>query len=208
MDVHSSRHPDSATMLVSRLRFPVRNIGYGIRAGIWLPGCRLFCRACLAENTWDFDEWTRCGVDAVLDGLGELPAGRVDGVTVYGREPTEQPAALRILLDRINEWRARQVRPADLLLYSGRSAATLDERFPWLIRSVDALVTGYAVAAEVGDFAPRDAPNRRIVIGSALGMRRYATAEFAPGLMSCDSCARPAPIADTTARTVGTGRTR
>ncbi|MFI6169568.1 4Fe-4S cluster-binding domain-containing protein [Nocardia sp. NPDC051052] len=208
MDVHSSRHPDSATMLLSRPRFPVANIGFGIRAGMWLPGCRIFCRGCLAENTWVFDESTRCGVAAILGWLQELPVDLIDGVTIYGREPTGRPAALRALLDGISGWRARLARPADILLYSGRSAAVLDDRFPWLRASVDALVTEHPVAEDGRDIALRGVANREVVASSALGIRRYAAAEFGSDLISCDSCARPRPIADTTARTVGTGRSR
>ncbi|WP_433653840.1 4Fe-4S cluster-binding domain-containing protein [Nocardia sp. CA-128927] len=208
MDVHSNRHLDSATMLLSRLRFPVGNIGYGIRAGIWLPDCRVFCRACLAGNTWVFDESTRCGVDAIVDWLHELPAEQVDGVTICGGEPTDQPAALRALLDGINRWRAGLADAVDILLYSGRSTATLVDRLPWLGASVDALVTEHPVAADARDLTLRGVVNRRVVVGSALGTKRYAAAEFESDLMSCDSCARPMPIADTTVRTVGTGRSR
>lgn len=206
--MHSSRHPDSATLLLSRPRFPVANIGFGIRAGLWLPGCRIFCRGCLAEKTWVFDESTRCGVAAILGWLRELPADRVDGVTIYGREPTGQPVALRALLDGLGEWRARLARPADILLYSGRSAAALDARFPWLRASVDALVTEHPVAENGRDIALRGVANREVVAGSALGSRRYGAAEYGSELISCDSCARPMPSADTTARTVGTGRSR
>ncbi|MFI9402813.1 4Fe-4S cluster-binding domain-containing protein [Nocardia sp. NPDC052316] len=200
--MHSSRHPDSAAMLVSRLRFPVVDIGYGMRAEIWLPGCRIFCRDCLADNTWVFDESTRCGVGAVLDWLRELPGDRIDGVTICGGEPTDRPTALRALIDGINTWRAESARAIDLLVYSGRPTAVLEERLPWLSASVDALVTEQCVAGDAGP------AGRRVVIGSALGMTRYAAARFAADLMSCDSCGRPTPSADTTGRTVGTGRSR
>ncbi|WP_159080387.1 4Fe-4S cluster-binding domain-containing protein [Nocardia suismassiliense] len=200
--MHSSRHPDSAAMLLSRLRFPVVDIGYGMRAEVWLPGCRVFCRDCLAEHTWVFDESTRCGVGAVLDWLRELPADRIDGVTICGGEPSDRPAALRALIDGINTWRTGLTRPVDLLLYSGRSTAVLDERLPWLSASVDALV------AERFDAGAGGPASRRVVVSSALGMTRYAAAPFAADVTSCDSCGRPAPSADTTGRTVGTGRSR
>ncbi|MFE9577927.1 4Fe-4S cluster-binding domain-containing protein [Nocardia sp. NPDC006044] len=208
MNVHSSRHPDRATMLLSHLRFPVGNIGYGIRAGIWLPGCRVFCRACLAGNTWVFDESTRCGVEAILDWLRELPADQLDGVTISGSEPTGHPLALRALLDGINCWRADLTRPADILLYTGRPAAVLVEQFPWLGGSVDALVAEHPLASEGSCPTLRGVANREVVTSSPLGARRYATVGFERDLMSSDSCVRPAPIADTTAPTVGTGRSR
>lgn len=206
--MHSSRHPDRATMLLSHLRFPVGNIGYGIRAGIWLPGCRVFCRACLAGNTWVFDESTRCGVEAILDWLRELPAEQLDGVTISGSEPTAHPVALRALLDGINCWRADLTRPTDILLYSGRSTTALVEQLPWLGTSVDALVTEHPLESEASCPMLRGVANREVVVGSPLGARRYATVEFESDLMSCDSSARPMPSADTTAPTVGTGRSR
>ncbi|MEV6559899.1 4Fe-4S cluster-binding domain-containing protein [Nocardia sp. NPDC051756] len=208
MNVHSSRHPDRATMLLSHLRFPVGNIGYGIRAGIWLPGCRVFCRACLAGNTWVFDESTRCGVEAILDWLRELPAEQLDGVTISGSEPTGHPVALRALLDGINCWRADSTRPTDILLYSGRSTAALAEQLPWLATSVDALVTEHPLASEASCPTLRGVANREVVVGSPLGTRRYATVEFESDLMSSDSYARPGLIAGTTAPTVAMGRSR
>ncbi|WP_405163788.1 radical SAM protein [Nocardia sp. NBC_01499] len=195
-------------MLLSRLRFPVEHIGYGIRAAIWLPGCPVFCRGCLARKAWVFDESTRCGVEAILGWLRELPAAQVDGVTICGDEPTDQPAALRALLDGITVWRAGLTRPADILLYSGRSTAALGERLPWLAASVDALVTEHAVTDTASDLALRGSARRRVVVSSALGLNRYGAPEFETALRSCDNCARPMPSAGTTGRTVGTGRSR
>ncbi|MFI7000834.1 4Fe-4S cluster-binding domain-containing protein [Nocardia sp. NPDC050175] len=174
----SSQHPDRTTMLLSRLHFPVDNIGYGIRAGIWFQGCRVFCRGCLARDTWVFDESTRCGIDVVLDWLAALPVDQVDGITISGGEPTDQPIALRALLDGINAWRVRRKRPVDILLYSGRPTVLLDDRFPWLPASVDVLVTEPFVAAAAGADALRGSANQRVLVGTELGRKRYAAAEL------------------------------
>lgn len=176
--MHSSRQPDGTTMLLSRLHFPVDNIGYGIRAGIWFQGCRVCCRGCLARDTWVFDESTRCGVDTVLDWLDALPGDRVDGVTISGGEPTDQPVALRALLAGMDAWRGRRARPADILMYSGRPTALLDRRFPWLRSAVDVLVTEPFIAARAGADALRGSANQRVLVGTELGRKRYRAAEL------------------------------
>lgn len=87
--------------------------GPGVRAVLWLRGCTLGCRGCFNPETHAFapsDLWT---VDDLAERLLALRPG-VEGVTISGGEPLQQPRALSDLLRRL-----RQVSDLSVLLFSG-----------------------------------------------------------------------------------------
>ncbi|MGC4989827.1 4Fe-4S cluster-binding domain-containing protein [Nocardia salmonicida] len=163
-----SEHPP--TMLVSRLHYPVTNLGFGTRAGIWFQGCTVYCRGCIARDTWPFDPAREQPIDQVMAWLDQLPAP-VDGITISGGEPTDQPGALLALLTRIHAWRG--AREIDLLLYSGRATAHLDREFGWLRGYVDLLISEPFELAAATDCPLRGSPNQLVRTFSELGARRY-----------------------------------
>lgn len=160
-------------MLLSRLHYPVRNLGYGLRAGIWFQGCTVYCRGCVSRDTWTFDETRRTEISTIVDWLGDLD-GVVDGVTISGGEPTDQPDALQSLLDALAPWRAR----ADILLYSGRPSEQLERDLPWLWDRVDLLISDPFDAARTGDCALRGSDNQRVHRLTPLAEERYAEVSF------------------------------
>ncbi|CAM2744604.1 4Fe-4S cluster-binding domain-containing protein [Skermania piniformis] len=157
-------------ILLSRLHFPVDNLGYGSRAGIWFQGCTIYCRGCISRDTWTFDPATRTDVEAVLAWLRRLD-GQVDGVTISGGEPTDQPEALLGLLAGIAEWRGDS--EIDVLMYSGRSADTLRHGLPWLWESVDILISEPYEASRAAGCALRGSDNQRVNLLTELARRRY-----------------------------------
>jgi anaerobic ribonucleoside-triphosphate reductase activating protein len=161
------------SMTLSRLHYPVRNLGYGQRAGIWFQGCTVYCRGCISRDTWAFDDARTCDVDAVLTWLDTLD-GTVDGVTISGGEPTDQPEALRVLLDALTTRRET----ADILLYSGRSTQHLQRAFPWLWDLVDVLISEPYDDTQSGDCALRGSANQRVHLLSPLARHRYPEDSF------------------------------
>jgi anaerobic ribonucleoside-triphosphate reductase activating protein len=165
------------TLLLSRAHYPVTVLGPGTRAGIWTQGCTIRCPGCLSRDTWPADAATAVPVAAVLGWLAALPA--VDGVTISGGEPFQQPRALRELLYGIADWRAD--RSIDILVYSGYAYSRL-RRSAWsreLLEMCDAVVAGpylarRAATADRRAPAPRGSANQRLVPLSPLGRRRYA----------------------------------
>ncbi len=104
---------------------------------------------------------------------------RVDGVTISGGEPFQQPEALRALLEGIRAWAAPEV---DVLVYSGYSLSRLQRsattREP--LSLCDAVVTGpYIERLNTGDIRQRwrGSGNQRIIAVSPLGRKRYGDAE-------------------------------
>ncbi|MEU6582491.1 4Fe-4S single cluster domain-containing protein [Nocardia sp. NPDC046763] len=157
-------------MLLSRLHYPLHNLGYGVRAGVWFQGCTIGCRGCLARDTWPADETRRCDVGQVLAWLEQID-GPMDGVTISGGEPTDQPQALRALLEGIRQ--TEHAAPLDILLYSGRPMRWLREQFDWLTGLVDALVSEPFIAARAGNDALRGSSNQRVHVLTDRGRRRY-----------------------------------
>jgi anaerobic ribonucleoside-triphosphate reductase activating protein len=67
--------------------------GPGTRFAVWSQGCTLACPGCFNPLTHQATGGRTLPVDAVVDAvLAELP--RLDGVTLTGGEPLEQPVAV------------------------------------------------------------------------------------------------------------------
>ncbi|OMC39077.1 radical SAM protein [Mycobacterium sp. GA-1841] len=160
-------------MLLSRLHHPVRNLGFGVRAGIWFQGCTLYCPGCVSRDTWPFDEKSCCDVTAVLGWLDALTP--LDGITISGGEPTDQPAALRALLEALSD----RGEDADVVMFSGRPTAQLQRDFPWLWEGlVDLLISEPFEQQHGGDHALRGSANQQVHRLTDLAAHRYPESEF------------------------------
>lgn len=160
-------------MLLNRIHHPVTALGPGSRAGIWVQGCSIGCRGCVSRDTWAFDRSTTVEAGAVLDWLASLAEPELDGVTVSGGEPFDQPEALAELLDGIERLRAARRAPLDVLVYSGRPLDWLRRRHPELLRRVDAAITGPFVHTNPTRLIWRGSANQQLVPLSPLGHERY-----------------------------------
>jgi anaerobic ribonucleoside-triphosphate reductase activating protein len=160
-------------MLLSRLHYPVSNLGYGVRAGIWFQGCTVYCKGCVSRDTWAFDESRRCDVGEVTSWLDALD-GPVDGITISGGEPTDQPDALRALLEELAVRRT----DTDILMYSGRSTERLTAELPWLWDHLDVLISEPFDQARAADCALRGSANQRVHRLSPLAEQRYPEDAF------------------------------
>lgn len=165
------------SLLLNRAHYPVTTLGPGTRAGIWVQGCTIGCAGCLSRDTWPADPDTAVPVAAVLGWLRTLP-GPVDGVTISGGEPFEQPTALGELLRGIGQWRLsrpEELPPVDVLVFSGRtySRLTRSAESRELLGMCDAVVAGPYVD-RLNDGSPlRGSANQRIVSLTRLGRERY-----------------------------------
>ncbi|WP_030165169.1 4Fe-4S single cluster domain-containing protein [Spirillospora albida] len=178
-------------LLLAKAHYPVTALGPGTRAGIWTQGCTLHCRGCLSRDTWDADPGKAVPVDAVLGWLASLP-GPVDGVTVSGGEPFQQPAALEALLAGIRAWRddrRHETIAMDILVYSGYVYSRLSGSGTTrrILDLCDAVIAGPYVDRlnpegrhpEGGSLLWRGSANQRIVPLSPLGRERYGAPEDA-----------------------------
>lgn len=160
-------------ILLNKAHFPVTVLGPGTRVGLWLQGCTIRCRGCISRDTWPANPETAVDVAEVLAWVRGLPADRVDGVTLSGGEPFDQPEALAELLRGLDEWRRESGRPVDLLAYSGRPLVELRAGFGDLLGLFDAVVPEPFVQGAPTDEALRGSANQSVVPLTALGRERY-----------------------------------
>ncbi|MFN2495707.1 MAG: 4Fe-4S single cluster domain-containing protein [Pseudonocardiaceae bacterium] len=180
-------------LALNRTHYPVTVLGPGVRAGIWVQGCTIGCSGCVARDTWDTDGGAAVDVAAVLDWLDGID-GPVDGVTVSGGEPFQQPAALAELLSGIDAWRrgidvwrrgragagrCGRAEEVDILVYSGYpwSRLTRTPRLAALLDRCDAVICGPYLARRNSGVALRGSDNQRVVPLTPLGRRRYRSPE-------------------------------
>lgn len=156
---------------VNRVHFPVTVLGHGRRIGIWTQGCSIGCPGCVSPQTWDRDPARLKPIDAILAWCAAC--ADVDGVTISGGEPFEQPEALAELLDGLDRWRQTHDRPIDLLCYSGLPRRRIERDHAALLARLDAFIPEPYVATRPTAMRWRGSANQPVVPLSALGRARY-----------------------------------
>jgi anaerobic ribonucleoside-triphosphate reductase activating protein len=142
--------------------------GPGARFVVWLQGCTLGCAGCFNPGTHDAaggKEVAIAHIVAQLDGV----AG-IEGLTLSGGEPLQQPAASAALLA------AARARGLSTLVFSGY---TLDEIRALdggaaVLAALDVLIDGRYVASERVASGLRGSANQRIHVLSD----RYTRAQI------------------------------
>lgn len=162
------------TIQINKAHYPVTVLGPGKRLGLWLQGCSIRCRGCVSQDTWEPDPSRAMAVDDLLAWCRKSAGTALDGVTISGGEPFDQPAALRALLKGLRQWRKHSGLSFDLLCYSGYPLATLEQRYGDLLALLDALIPEpYADGLPLGKLW-RGSANQGLVPLSELGRQRYA----------------------------------
>lgn len=165
------------SLRTNRMHYPVTVLGHGVRAGVWVQGCTIGCAGCASRDTWDPLAGTETTPAAVVRWLASLD-GPIDGVTVSGGEPFQQPLAE--LLTALTEWRGDH--PVDLLVFSGYAMSKLRSHHAEALNLCDAVVAGPYVQARNTGTALRGSDNQEIVPLTELGRERYGTAEPTPAM--------------------------
>lgn len=170
-----------ASLLVNKLHAPVTVLGPGRRLGIWLQGCRIRCKGCVSQDTWEFDTTRRMPVADLLAwcaGTAKRATAPITGVTISGGEPFDQPDGLLALLRGLR----RQAATAglDLLCYSGYPLATLQSKHAPLLAQLDALIPEPYVDALPLAKRWRGSGNQTLELLSERGHERYQSAPETP----------------------------
>lgn len=74
---------------LNNIKYPIYNLGYGKRIGIWVQGCTLGCSGCINKTLWSKSNGKYINVLDVANLIIELSNG-YDGVTISGGEPFQQ----------------------------------------------------------------------------------------------------------------------
>jgi anaerobic ribonucleoside-triphosphate reductase activating protein len=159
---------------LNKLHFPVTSLGPGRRVGIWLQGCSVGCPGCISRDTWStHDDYFVEVSDLVKWCRGESKES-IDGVTISGGEPFEQPDGLAALLDGLSTWRTESQPAMDFLCYSGLPIARLRRDFSPILGRLDAIISEPYVARLPSNRIWRGSANQSLVPLSDLGQQRYA----------------------------------
>lgn len=165
---------------VNKAHFPVTVLGPGRRIGIWMQGCSIGCPGCVSHDTWERDPGREMPVDSLLAWCFGVAQDGLDGVTISGGEPFDQPQALQALLSGFAAWRDRGGLEFDLLCYSGYTMRVLTARHRPILELLDAIIPEPYVESRPTALAWRGSSNQPLVALSELGRDRYASADSAP----------------------------
>ena len=132
--------------------------GPGIRFVVWFQGCSLGCPGCFNPDT----HASAVGGDTALAGLmDQILASKhdVQGVTISGGEPFEQPQALLALVEQI---RARTA--LSVLVFSGFTRTEIEALplGPTVLANIDVLIDGRYIATERVGTGLRGSENQHI----------------------------------------------
>lgn len=163
--------------MLNRAHYPVTTLGPGVRAGIWVQGCTIGCRGCASQDTWLTDPSQLVDVGQLVSWLATLP--HLQGLTVTGGEPFQQPDAVRVLLSAVRDWASELGRVLDILVYSGYTYGALNRRASAapVLALCDAVITGPYIDRLNPGGPWRGSANQQLIILSALGEERFGLAE-------------------------------
>jgi anaerobic ribonucleoside-triphosphate reductase activating protein len=130
----------AATLQLNKAHWPVTVLGPGRRIGLWVQGCAIHCRGCVSQDTWPRDPSKTIAVQDILAWCRRVTGDTLDGVTISGGEPFEQPSGLRALLAGLHGWRRATGLDFDILCYSGYPLKTLEREHGKLLALLDAII--------------------------------------------------------------------
>ncbi len=162
----------SVPIRINKLHWPVTVLGYGKRAGIWLQGCTIACPGCCSKDTWELLPESQTSIDNVLGWLSSISPAELDGITISGGEPFQQPDALRHLLTAIWDKFGRD-NTRDILVYSGYSHSVLTRKFRHILDLCDVVISE-PYKQHLPSQPLRGSGNQIVHINTALGLARYS----------------------------------
>lgn len=144
---------------INLIHYPVHSLGIGKRVGVWLQGCNLKCKGCLATHTWEVSgKYERSVASAVEEILTYKDRGP-EGITISGGEPFNQPDSLNKLLLLLRTAGFR-----DIMVYSGYSYPYLNKKWPGIIRLIDVLIEGRFKQGLETEFHWKGSENQNMII--------------------------------------------
>lgn len=152
-------------------------LGYGQRLGLWVQGCTIGCKGCVSRDTWDFDQRKSADIGRLMEWIQETCGTAVDGVTISGGEPFDQPDALLELLQELRQWltklTAQDGKQRDILCYSGYSGKRLHASHQEVLTFLDVVIPEPFVEQRAVALL-RGSDNQTIKCLTDLGRERYA----------------------------------
>lgn len=158
-------------VLVRLLHCPVETLGPGRRIGVWFQGCSIGCKGCIAPENQPFDTSFEMSLELLEERIRRFlrEDSAIDGVTVSGGEPFDQPEALAALVGN-----CRTLGVDDILVYSGYTKEHLLREHPETGRSLTALVDGPFLAGACTEAVWKGSENQTLTVFDPKYAERYA----------------------------------
>lgn len=125
---------------IYRIAYPVSALGPGDRIVLWVSGCNKRCSGCISPEIQDSNSGKLIEVSSLLNHLLGLSI-HIDGITISGGEPFDQPMALMELLSGL-----KIKRPTwSAIVYSGFTLSELLQKEAitgQLLNFIDVLIDG------------------------------------------------------------------
>jgi anaerobic ribonucleoside-triphosphate reductase activating protein len=158
---------------INKVHYPVTVLGPGKRLGIWMQGCNLNCLGCISQDTWKQDADSLMPIEALLEMCKAITKSQIDGITISGGEPFEQPEALSCLLDELIGWRVELKKDFDILCYSGLAIEHLKKQHPEILLKLDAIIPEPFVEVLPRGKVLRGSTNQLLIPLTELGKEKY-----------------------------------
>ncbi|ABK02414.1 putative anaerobic ribonucleoside-triphosphate reductase activating protein [Arthrobacter sp. FB24] len=127
--------------------------GPGLRSAVWFQGCSIQCKGCINPHLFNPRGGTRTPIAEIVD---QAVAAGVEGLTLIGGEPFDQPASGAALA------KAAQERGLGVIAFSGYEYESLlgrDDVTKAFLAATDLLVDG--------PYEARNPETRRALVGSS-----------------------------------------
>lgn len=146
-------------MYIARILYPVKVLGPGNRIGIWFAGCKHHCKGCSNPELWDFSDRYKTSVKVILELISRIAAEhKVDGFTLTGGDPFEQPEALRELLPMLKTY------TEDILVYTGYDYATISSKYSDIVADTAVIIDGRYIEEQNNATPMKGSDNQNIII--------------------------------------------
>ena len=150
-------------MNIARILYPVKVLGPGDRIGLWLCGCSRKCKGCSNPELWAKRPEYEITPDEVFSLIQKISSShQVDGFTISGGEPMDQPEDLASLLSLIKPI------SEDTLVYTGYRLEELqakdDQATKIALDSIAVLIDGPYMEEQNDNSLLRGSSNQRILV--------------------------------------------
>lgn len=147
-------------MQIERTLTGITALGPGSRLAIWVNGCHRRCKGCVSTTLQAPAPENECEVVPYLE---QFDLSSVDGVTISGGEPFDQPDGL---YEAVRYFAEKGI--ADVLVYTGFTLEELtsskDERIAYILEHIAVLIDGpYVAELDRGTGNLKGSDNQRII---------------------------------------------
>jgi anaerobic ribonucleoside-triphosphate reductase activating protein len=101
------------------------NEGEGLRAAVFISGCRHYCKGCFSPKTWNFDYGEPFTLEREAEIIHDIKSNPLlSGLSILGGDPFFSAAEVSGFIDRL----VAETGPVSIWIYSGYTYEELIER--------------------------------------------------------------------------------